>query len=102
MEGSKQPIRIGVGKIDFFTYYLTIRDESKNILWEGTINGKPFKGPDGLPALQPEEIPRKLSQALQKHRGVYYSEWKPAWEVIEPEQLQKGEDGDNQTSSQED
>ena len=90
---------LGVGKIDFFTYYLTVRDESKNILWEGTINGRLFEGPDGQPARQPVEIPLKLTQTLRKHQGVYYSEWKPEWEDITKGQLI---DGDNKTSSQED
>ena len=83
MEESKPKVRIGIGEIKFFTYYLIVKDESKNILWEGTINGKLFKGPNGLPALQPAEIPRKLTQALRQHSGVYYSEWEPAWEVID-------------------
>ena len=90
---------LGVGKVNFFTYSLTVRDEAKNIIWEGIVNGKIFKGPSGQPALQPEEVPPKLRQALQKHQDVYYSEWKPVWEDITKGQLV---DGDNKTSSQED
>jgi hypothetical protein len=96
MEESKPQVKIGVGRIEFISYYLTVRDKSKKVIWEGLINGKAFKGPDGQPALQPEEVPPKLAQALrQLGRDVtYYSEWVPAWEVID--------DGNNETPSQED
>ena len=89
-------IKVGVGKIEFVSYYLTVKDELKKVLWEGLINGKLFKGPDGQPALQPEEVPSKLAQAIrQLGPGIkYYSEWVPAWKVIE--------DGNNETPSQED
>jgi len=74
----------------FFSYELMIYDDEENVLWEGIVEGQPFKGPGGIPALKIKDnnIPKSLVKVFNesnKSGKLLRSEWSPAWEVIDDE-----------------
>ncbi len=90
-------IRLGVGHIHFFSYWLTVKNIQKEIIWEGPVYAKEVVTGDDK-RLDIESLPEELKAAVTSV-PQYFSEWEPTWEEVQTGLLT---DGNNINGGEED
>ena len=96
-------IRLGVGNLQFYSFWVKAYSEKEGLVWEGIVDGRPERRKDNqiMLRLDNNTIPIELNEAFQKY-GTLRTEWEPAWEEVETKQLTEEitvQDEDNQAAS---
>jgi len=95
--------KIGVGSLQFYSFWVKAYNQDNELVWEGIVDGRPETRKDGIKMLRIENntIPQELREAFDKH-GALRTEWEPAWEEVATKQLTEEvsvQDEDNQAGS---
>jgi hypothetical protein len=78
-----KPDAIGIGVIDFLSYWVKFLSPTDELLCEGMINAKPTRVNeiDGL-IFDRTSLPTEVISILQRRGGQYKATWERVWEEI--------------------
>jgi len=81
-------VAIGVGKPEWFSYWLKMFDEEEGLVWEGMVDGRTIRNSEGVVGLTVYNptLPQGFREAAGKY-GKLRTEWEPVWEVVELKQI---------------
>jgi len=99
-------VAIGVGSLEYYSYWLKAYAKSEGLVWEGMVDAKLHKNKDGSEGLRVlrSTTPHGLQEAVNKY-GTLRMEWEPAWEEVIPKQITAKasvQDEDNNAGSERD